>query len=152
MLSVSQIISMLLLNELLLVVEKNKAALSIWATEFDELNTQMQQLTEQVAALTTKQKPSEGTQRCYYCKQPGYTQHYCPVLRVNQRCFTCRTFGKKLLAGKRPGDACMGQQTSPSLLSPMNTVIVPVARAFSIVGRLVESSEILLDSGSSISL
>ena len=45
---------MLLLNELLLVVEKNKAALSIWATEFDELNTQMQQLTEQVAALTTK--------------------------------------------------------------------------------------------------
>ena len=42
--------------------------------------------------------------------------------------------------------------TDIPLIRPMNTVIVPVARAFSIVGRLVESSEILLDSGSSVSL
>jgi len=69
--------------------EKTTAAVSTRATEFDELKTQMQQLTEQVAALTTKQKPSEGAQRCYYCKQPGHTQRYCPVRRANQRCFTC---------------------------------------------------------------
>ena len=68
--------------------EKTTAALSTWATEFDELRSQMQQLTEQVAALTTKSK-SGSTQHCYYCKQPGHIQRYCPVGRANRRCYTC---------------------------------------------------------------
>ena len=51
----------------------------------------------------------------------------------------------------------MGQQTSPSPLSPVNTVVVPVAtvktHASSIVGKVGGiNSEILLDSGSSVSL
>jgi len=51
----------------------------------------------------------------------------------------------------------MGQQTSPSLLSPVNTVVVPVAtiktHASSIVGKVGGiNSKILLNSGSSVSL
>jgi len=68
--------------------ERTTAAVSTHTTEFDELKTQMQQLSEQVAALTTRPK-NETTQHCYYCKQPGHTQRYCPVRRANQRCFTC---------------------------------------------------------------
>ena len=68
--------------------EISTAAVSTRATEFDELRSQMQQLTEQVAALTTISK-SGSTQHCYYCKQPGHTQCYCPVRRANQRCYTC---------------------------------------------------------------
>ena len=64
------------------------AAVSTRATEFDKLRSQMQQLTEQVAALTTKSK-SGNIQHCYHCKQPGHTQCYCPVRRANQRCYTC---------------------------------------------------------------
>jgi len=122
------------------------------------VNEQEQQLTEQVAALTTKAK-SEGTQHCYYCKQPGHTQRYCPVRKANQRCYTCGKPGHLTRdcwqAGKRPGDVCVGQQTSPSYLSPMNTVVVATVKsyAFSIVGKVGGiNSEILLDSGSSVCL
>ena len=82
--------------KLLIVVDEQEtttAAVSIQATGFDELKTQMQRLTEQVAALTTKQKPSEGAQRCYYCKPSGHTQRYCPVRIANQRCLICETPG-----------------------------------------------------------
>ena len=49
----------------------------------------------------------------------------------------------------------MGQQRSPSHLSPMNTVVVATVKshAFSVVGKVGGiNSEILLDSGSSASL
>ena len=75
------------LNATMLSMAVNEhTAVSTQTTEFNELRTQTQQLTEQVAALTTKSK-SESSQYCYYCNQPGNTlsQCYCPV-RI--ACFT----------------------------------------------------------------
>ena len=57
-------------------------------------------------------------------------------------------------AGKRREDACVGQLASPSPISPnVVTVAVVKSRATVITGRLEGVSvELILDSGSSISL
>ena len=41
--------------------------------EVDDLKTQITELTEQVAALTARQK-NGGPKRCFYCNKLGHTQ------------------------------------------------------------------------------
>ena len=61
-------------------------------SEVDQLKTQITQLTEQVAALTTSQK-SERPKRCFYCNQLGHTQRSCPTRFASQRCYICNRPG-----------------------------------------------------------
>ena len=91
------------------------AAVSTRATEFDKLRSQMQQLTEQVAALTTKSK-SGNIQHCYHCKQARAHQHYCPVRRANQRCYTCNRPGhlaRDCWQGNNQGMSVWGSRHPP---------------------------------------
>ena len=60
-----------------------------------------------------------------------------------------------MLAGKRTRDVCQGQQASPLLVSPKNTIVVATIKSHkaSIFGKVGGvSAEIMLDSGSSVSL
>lgn len=60
-----------------------------------------------------------------------------------------------MLAGKRPRDVCQGQQASPLSVSPNNTIVVATIKshAASTVGKVGGiTTEIMLDSGSSVSL
>ena len=60
-----------------------------------------------------------------------------------------------MLAGKRQRDACEGQQASPAVISPRQTITVATTKlhAAIITGKVGgKSVEIMLDSGSSISL
>jgi len=104
---------------------KITAAVSTQGTEFDELRTQ---LTEQVATLITKKE----AQRRYTTLLLLQTSRTHSALLSSEKSqpkmlylWLTWTFGKGMLAGKQPWDACMRQQTSPSLLSTMNTVVVP---------------------------
>ena len=67
------------------------AALTTMSTtpsEVEQLKTQITQLTEQVAALTTRQK-SVKPKRCFYCNQVGHTQCSCPTRFASQKCYIC---------------------------------------------------------------
>lgn len=60
--------------------EPSKTA-AIQTTEVTTLKDQISMLTEQVAALTTKQNRQPGNVVCYRCRQPGHVQRYCPAVR-----------------------------------------------------------------------
>ena len=53
-------------------------ATSTASSEVDQLKTHITQLTEQVAALTTKHK-NERPKRCFCCNQLGHIQRNCPT-------------------------------------------------------------------------
>ena len=64
-------------------------------------------------------------------------------------------FGETVLAGKQTRDVCQGQQASPLSVSPENIIVVATIKSHkaSIIGKVGgNSTEIMLDSGSSISL
>ena len=66
-----------------------------------------------------------------------------------------KTRSKGLLAGKRQRDVCKGQQASPIPVSPKRTIIIATIKtqAANIIGKVGDVQiEVLLDSGSSISL
>ena len=67
-------------------------ATSTTPSEVDQLKTQITQLTEQVAALTTKQK-NERPKRCFCCNQLGHIQRNCPTRFTSQRCYICNRPG-----------------------------------------------------------
>ena len=60
--------------------------------EVDDLKTQITELTEQVAALTARQK-NGGPKRCFYCNKLGHTQRSCPERPTSQRCYICNRQG-----------------------------------------------------------
>ena len=62
--------------------------MSTMPSEVEQLKTQITQLTEQVAALTTRQK-SVKPKRCFYCNQVGHTQCSCPTRFASQKCYIC---------------------------------------------------------------
>ena len=67
------------------------AAVQSEDTEVSKLKTQIEELTVQVAALTTQRakKPIQ----CFYCKQAGHIQRYCPNRVRERRCLVCGRLG-----------------------------------------------------------
>lgn len=67
------------------------AAVQSEDTEVSKLKTQIEELTVQVAALTTQRvkKPMQ----CFYCKQAGHIQRYCPNRVRERRCLVCGRLG-----------------------------------------------------------
>jgi len=58
-------------------------------SEVSELKSLIQELTAQVAALKVAQKSDKNQPQCYYCKQFGHVQRYCPNRIRECRCFAC---------------------------------------------------------------
>ena len=62
------------------------------------MKEQLAKLTEQVALLTTSRERQQPVVRCFYCNQPGHTQHqcqaYCSQFRQQpRRCYNCGKIG-----------------------------------------------------------
>ena len=73
-------------------------------SEMSQIKTQIDNLTEQVAALrirkpTVQRRPSPGVKQCFNCKGFGHLQRDCPSPRnrnfrpATQRCFNCGQVG-----------------------------------------------------------
>ena len=71
--------------------EGKTAAVQSEDIEVSKLKTQIEELTVQVAALTTQRtkKPIQ----CFYCKQTGHIQRYCPNRVRERRCLVCGRLG-----------------------------------------------------------
>lgn len=69
--------------------EPDKTA-AVQSSEVAALKDQISVLTEQVAALTTKQDRQPRNMVCFRCQQPGHVQRYCPAAR---RCYICGQCG-----------------------------------------------------------
>ena len=54
------------------------AAVQLGTSELPKLKTQIQELTAQVAAMTTQKSTNKPIQ-CFYCKKEGYIQQCCPT-------------------------------------------------------------------------
>ena len=63
-------------------------ATSTTPSKVDQLKIQITQLTEQVAALTTKWK-NETPKHCFCCNQLGHIQRNCPTRFASQQCYIC---------------------------------------------------------------
>jgi len=66
--------------------EELDKATAIQTTEVTALKDQIAVLTEQVAALSTKQNRQPGNMVCYRCHQSRHLQQYSPAAR---RCYVC---------------------------------------------------------------
>ena len=120
---------------------------------------QVKELTEQVAALATKNQVS----LCYNCNQRGHLQRDCPYQHRSRgdchRCYNnCDRMGHLDRECRQPpqendkGGACDGQQV-PQVLG-LYDYIVMVASVREVTKRTINgvNMDIMLDSGSSVSL
>ena len=129
--------------------ERQTAAVHSDASEVSELKSQIQELTAQVAALKVAQK-NRNPPQCYYCKQPGHTQRYCPSRVRERRCYICGRPGHIAAVGNERGMS-LGGNRHPY---PTHTVVVATTKLQTavIMGNIGHSTlEVILDSGSSIS-
>ena len=81
--------------KVLMVVDDNSrevAAVQLETSELPKLKTQIQELTAQVAALTT-QKSTKKPIQCFYCKQADHIQRYCPNRVRERQCYNCGKLG-----------------------------------------------------------
>jgi len=69
--------------------ERQTAAVYSGTIEVSELKSQIQELTAQVTALKVTQQSDRNPPQCYYCKQPGHVQRYCPTRTRDRRCYIC---------------------------------------------------------------
>ena len=80
--------------------------------EVDDLKTKITELTEQVAALTARQK-NGGPKRCFYCNKLGHTQWSCPERPTSQRCYICNRpghFARQCWQGNGRGMSARGSR------------------------------------------
>ena len=78
--------------KILMVVDSDErltAAVHLDTSEVLELKSQIQELTAQVAVLKVAQKSDRNLPQCYYCKQWGHVQRYCPNRSREHRCYIC---------------------------------------------------------------
>ena len=95
--------------------QQQTAAMTTTPSEVDQLKTQVTLLTEQVAALTTRQK-NEGPRRCFYCNRLGHTQRSCPTRFTSQRCYICNRpghFARDCWQGNAKGMSTRGSRHPP---------------------------------------
>ena len=121
------------------------------------LQEQIEKLTKQVTALSTfllrMADTDQGQSHCFDCNRVGHIQHMSPYRRQGaegRRCFICNRQG-------RPRGACRRQQAPPSSTVSLHCSVVTVAttksKAATVWGELgVVKAEVMLDSGSSVSL
>ena len=143
---------------LMTVMEQGQAAaLATTPTppnEVDKLKTQITQLTEKVAALTVKQSSNK---RCFYCNQLGHTKHSCPTCLTNTGAIDQGTMlgtaGRETTKGCLSGAASIPHISKPQQHCYCSYGCTIKPHAASVVGKVGGvSTEIMLDSGSSVSL
>ena len=92
--------------KVLMVVDSSDrtiAAIQSEASEVSKLKTQIEELTVQVAALTTQKSVKKQIQ-CFYCKQAGHIQRYCPNRVRERRCYICGRLGHIAANCWQPGN------------------------------------------------
>ena len=67
---------------LITLKEEPEGTAVIQTAELTVLKDQIFMLTEQVEALTAKQNTQPRNVMCYWCRQPGHMQRYCPLTKV----------------------------------------------------------------------
>ena len=78
-----------------MVVDDNSrevAVVQLETSELPKLKTQIQELTAQVAALTT-QKSTKKPIQCFYRRQAVHIQRYCPNRVREWQCYNCGKLG-----------------------------------------------------------
>ena len=106
--------------KLLMTIEHHgeTAAITTKQPEFLQLQQQLTDLSEQVAALSLRQpwipQGYVGVRRCFICNKVGHLQNACPTQqprRDTRRCFTCNQPGHGLRScpqGNEKGTAVWG--------------------------------------------
>ena len=106
--------------KLLMTIEHHgeTAAITTKQPEFLQLQQQLTDLSEQVAALSLRQpripQGHVGVRRCFICNKVGHLQNACPTQqprRDTQRCFTCNQPGhgwRSCPQGNEKGTAVWG--------------------------------------------
>ena len=118
------------------------------------MKTQITQLTEKVAALTVKQSSNK---RCFYCNQLGHTKRSCPTCLTNTGAIDQGTMlgtaGRETTKGCLSGAAGIPHISKPQQHCYCSYGCTIKPHAPSVVGKVGGvSTEIMLDSGSSVSL
>ena len=105
-------------------------------SDVEQLQEQIEKLTEQVAALSTSSlrtaDTDRGQRRCFYCNRVGHVQRVSlpppkrgrsPLLHMQQ----ARSLGQGVSTGKRPRGACQRQQAPPASTVSLHRSVVTVA-------------------------
>ena len=139
-------------------VEKARLLMTITAAigqpEDNSMQQLKEQLTEQVAALSTQKSASHKRhqlpiRQCFFCNGSALSVDR-PTLTFDA------VYSTKLLAGKRQWGTCDGQQASPAAIGPHTIDVITVAAVKTnaiVTGKIGGTKiEMMLDSGSSVSL
>ena len=106
---------------------RDVTAVQLETSELPKLKTQIQELTAQVAALTT-QKITKKPIQCFYCKQAGHIQRYCPNRVRKWQCCNCGKLGHITANYRHLGDALERQYAFQVTKSPTDIIVITTTK------------------------